>query len=187
MLKFFIPLLLLVACSDNPPTTPETVPVDNPNAGNTAIYDVDPDDPYEVTDRAFLDMRPGLDIGPFSKFLRPGIIPVDGQDQTVYYIEGRKRERLGYLQVGEGDASRISEIHITSPNVVTRDGLRTGNSYREVIERLGPLDVVGGGSNGAAYLQHGLLAYRLSRNDLQAAFDPAAIDSTTKILEIVIK
>ncbi len=186
MLKHATALLLFVACSDNPPTTPETAPVENPNAGNTAIYDVDPDDPYELSDSSFLDMRPGLDIGPFRAFLRPGTLLVDGQDQSVYYVEGRDRERLGYVNVQEAEDLRIREIHITSPDVVTRSGLRVGNSYQEFLERLGPLDIVGGGDE-PVYLRHGKLAYRLSGNNLRPAFDPAATDTTIKITEIVIK
>ncbi len=187
MLKFVAPLLLFVACSEGPPSTPETAAVENPNAGNTAIYDVDPDDPYEIGDSSFMDMRPGEDIGPFTRQLRPGIIPVDGQDQTIFYIEGRKRERLGYVKVDELDQSKMGDIYITSPDVVTRDGIRVGNSYQEILERLGKVDVQGGGGDGPAYLTQGKLAYRLAMSELQDAFDPNAIDSTTKITEIVIR
>ena len=132
MLRYAPLCLLLAACSDRPPTTPETRPVENPNAGNTAIYDVDPDDPYEIDDGSFLDISPGQTLSE-SDFLLPG-------EGAQRYLSGRRGDTLGYVLL---DGDIVTEVHVTSPDVVTKDGLRVGNTLAEVMERRGKLDTEG--------------------------------------------
>lgn len=134
MLRYAPLCLLLATCSDQPPTTPETRPVENPNAGNTAIYDVDADDPYEIDDDSFLEITPGQPLSD-NDFLLPG----DGDRR---YLRGRRGDTLGFVLL-QDDGSSVAEVHVTSPDVVTKDGLRVGNTLGEVMERRGKLEAEG--------------------------------------------
>jgi hypothetical protein len=124
---------LILGCTDSPPTTPETRTVQLPNAGNTAIYDVDPDDPYEVGDNEFLTLQPGQYTNRYGTRL---ITPFAG-DPVRYHIIGSRDDTLGYLRAPSG---RIQSIHITSPNVVTQNGLRIGMQRGEVRQRQHTID-----------------------------------------------
>ena len=188
-MRYVLPLLLCVvfACNDRPPTTPETRPVENPNAGNTAIYDVDADDPYEIGDGSFLDMRPGSTITDFTGLLREDELVDDGGNTPIYRIVGRNDEELGYVYPNSADGQRIDHIVITSPDVVTEDGIRVGNSYAELVERLGEVAVEGSEDESLVYVTQGPLRYGL--NLANAQYDPERtdIDPTTAITQIEIR
>ena len=190
-MNYLLPILLLslgLACNDRPPTTPETRPVENPNAGNTAIYDVDADDPYEIGDGSFLDMRPGSTITDFSGLLREDELVDDGGNTPIYRIVGRNDEELGYVYPDSADGERIDYIVITSPDVVTEDGIRVGNSYAELVERLGEVEVQRGAEDTSlVYVSQGALRYGLNLANNQ--YDPAQtdIDPTTAITQIEIR
>ena len=179
-------LLLVLSCSDRPPTTPETRPVENPNAGNTAIYDVDPDDPYEIGDGSFLDMRPGSRVAEFSKLLRPDSLRDGKNTSSIYRIIGRKKEELGYVHMKPQDTEVIDFITITSPDVVTEDGIRVGNSYAELVERLGKVHVEGSEKEAKVFASQGALRYRLNVANNQYDLDATQIDPTTPITQIEI-
>ncbi len=138
MRNLFPLLLFLAACSDAPPTTPETRPVENPNAGNTAIYDVDPDDPYEIDARSFLDLTPGAPVAASKYLIDEGIMDTGDGEAHLYYIHGDRNDTLGYLLLKPGD-ELIGDIHIKSPDVVTTNGIRVGVTHGELKERLGKL------------------------------------------------
>ena len=183
MLRYLLPLLLL-ACNDRPPTTPETRPVDNPNAGNTAIYDVDPDDPYEMGDSSFLDMRPGSNIADFASLLEPFTLRSGDGEQAAHRIVGRKGEELGFLLTE--DSTHISSIWITSPDVVTEDGLRVGNSFGELAERIGAVEVDGSAVEARVFVRAGGLAYQLAMHSQVGNIDQTTIYPATEITHIVI-
>ncbi|MCP9237604.1 hypothetical protein [Lewinella sp. JB7] len=152
MYRLALLLLVLCACSDGPPTTPETRPVENPNAGNTAIYDVDADDPYEIGDGAFLDMRPGAPVATFRKLLK--------EDGGRYNIRGRRRDRLGYV-LTDASGETIASIHVTSPDVVTQNGIRVGLTQDELRERIGPITPGAPGPDGLRCVTQDALTYCL--------------------------
>lgn len=185
MRYLYLMALLWLGCSDRPPTTPETRPVENPNAGNTAIYDVDPDDPYEIGDGSFLDMRPGLPLAAFDELLGAGEREEAAAATQVYYIRGRRGEELGYVVP---DGTRIGRVVITSPDVVTENGIRVGNSYAELTERRGRLRVGEVREEEPAYLYliDGDLQYRLNLANNQYEVDTATMDPTAVITHIEI-
>ena len=182
---FLLPLLLLLACADNPPTTPETRPVENPNAGNTAIYDVDEDDPYEIGDGSFLDMRPGDPLAPFTDFLHAGQL-TDGEGTfDVFYIAGRRDDTLGYVYSSDG--STVESIFINSPDAVTQQGIRVGNTVAELRERLGKLELYGTEIEARAYASKPPFRYRLGTNAAPGPIDSTALDPATEVVEIIIE
>ncbi|CAH1002034.1 hypothetical protein LEM8419_02949 [Neolewinella maritima] len=181
MLRYLSFLLVLLACSDRPPTTPETRPVEYPNAGNTAIYDVDPDDPYEIDDSSFLEMQPGQPIAPFVD-LRPGTLRTGDGELAVRYIPGRSNDTLGYVAAEGG---LIDHIVIWSTDVVTKNGIRVGNTYGELVERLGQLAPYGSGVEARVYATHDGLTYRLGMN--APAGPLASVPDTVPIVEIILQ
>ncbi len=185
MYRLLLPVLLLVGCSDGPPTTPETRPVENPNAGNTAIYDVDPDDPYEIGDGSFMDMEPGETLAAFSEFLVPGELKNGDGVFAVHYIIGRRKDTLGY--VFSSDTVSIESITILSPDAVTQDGIRVGNSFSELEERIGKVKVLGSPIEARVYAYQPPFVYRLMMNASVGPVDPATIDPATPILSITIE
>ena len=178
-------LLFLTRCADNPPTTPETRPVENPNAGNTAIYDVDADDPYEIGDGSFMDMRPGDPLAPFRDFLRPGSLETGEGSFEVHFIAGRRKDTLGYGFSDDGNT--IESITITSPDAVTQQGIRVGNSLSELRERLGQLELYGTEVESRVYASKPPFRYRLNANAPAGPVDTSAIQSTTEVREIIIE
>lgn len=180
-----LPLLLLLACADNPPTTPETRPVENPNAGNTAIYDVDADDPYEIGDGSFMDMRPGDPLAPFSDFLHAGTVSSGEGTFDVYHITGRRDDTLGYVYSDDG--STVGSIFITSPDAVTQQGIRVGNTVAELRERLGQLELYGTELEARVYAAKPPFRYRLQANADPGPIDSAALDPATEVMEIIIE
>ncbi|THH41697.1 hypothetical protein [Neolewinella litorea] len=183
MIRYALPVIFLLGCSDSPPTTPETRPVENPNAGNTAIYDVDADDPYEIADSSFLDLSPGMALPQTESLREAGVLTVGDQTFDRYFLTGRRQDTLAYLLVDRGDRF-ISAIHITSSDVVTRDGLRVGNTYGELVERLGKLpapSTVAGRPviKGPDWLSYQLGAYAPSASG-------AGVPAETPIEEIIL-
>ena len=176
--------LLLIACSDAPPTTPETRPVENPNAGNTAIYDVDPDDPYEIGDGEFLDMAPGDSLATFAAFLLPGTLRTGEGEFDVHYIRGRRQDTLGYVY--SSDDTLIESITVTSEDAVTQDGIRVGNTYAELYERRGSVPVTGVEIEARVYADDPPFRYRLGMNAGPGPVDSADIAPDTPIWEIII-
>lgn len=185
MLKYLGPLLLILACSDAPPTTPETRPEAFPNADNTAIYDVDPDDPYEIDDGSFLDLRPGGSVADFPGLLRPDTLR-DGEGSLAIYSIVNGEKVLGYVVPEAGSEGRIERVVITSDEVVTEDGIRIGNGLAELIERIGSVEVHGSEVESRVYAYKDRLSYRLDMLSSQYALDPESIDSTALITQIVI-
>ena len=174
----YLPLLLLFACADGPPTTPETRPEEHPNADNTAIYDVDPDDPYEIDDSSFLDFTPGQPLPERSEFLSEVATPRSGKSSYQRYsLRGERRDTLGYLLV-DPTTEHVAEVHITSRDVVTRNGLRIGNTFAEITERLGQTEQRADTVIAMRYANTTRLCFELTE---------ASDISTAKIREIVLR
>lgn len=172
----YLPLLLLLACNDRPPTTPETRPVENPNAGNTAIYDVDADDPYEVGNGSFLDLTPGQTVSSTDDRLE--------QTEEGYNLLGRKGERLGTVTFDKDN--RIKRITITSAAVVSRYGIRVGLSYPELIERTGATMIVHP-EDYENYAVHDGLLFALSQGKVHPNDRAFMQDTTVKVTAILIE
>ncbi|PPK86239.1 hypothetical protein CLV84_3161 [Neolewinella xylanilytica] len=175
----FIPVFFLT-CSDGPPTTPETRPVDHPNAGNTAIYDVDADDPYEIDNGTFLDLAPGMLLPPAVKD-NVSTLPVQSDDRNrTLPLIGKRKDTLGTIQI-QANQDTIQSIHVTSPDVVTNSGIRVGVTYGDLIERLGSLTLTAGDRPDHTYAYQAPYYYLLN-----APFSDT-VAGAAPVLEIVIR
>ncbi|MEM9526007.1 MAG: hypothetical protein AAGA31_05310 [Bacteroidota bacterium] len=188
-------LLLLVTCSQPPAddatleTEAESEVTETPesNQDNTANYEAEEEEPYLLSNGYFLGMQPGLPIIDFAGGLRKGNLATGEGDFEVYYIDGAEGSELGYLMPDPRDEHSIGDIFITSPDVVTELGVRVGHSFAELQKRLGPLEVHGSEIEGRTYASKDGLWYRLDTANFSYEVDPATIDPTTKITEIVIQ
>lgn len=191
-----LPLLLfLVACGQPPAdnTTAEAeveqemTETQESKQENTTIDEAGEEDPYLVSNGFFLGMHPGLPIVDFAGGLRKGSLATGEGDFEVYYIDGAEGNELGYLMPDPQDEDMIGNIFITSPDVVTELGARVGLSFAELQKRLGPLEVHGSEIEGRTHASKDGVWYRLNTVNFSYELDPAAIDPTTKVTEIVIQ
>ena len=186
--------LLLCTCGDRPidedgagvDTPEDTAPDLTPNDGNLDIYDVDPEDPYLVSNGVFLGLKPGEPLAPYTDALRKGKLRTGEGKFDVYYIDGAEGNELGYTLADPNDENKIGDIYITSPAVVTEAGIRVGLTYAELTERLGTVAFHGSEQEGRVYGEHEELRYRLGMESGKRNLTEADIEPATEVTEIVI-
>ncbi|NJB85119.1 hypothetical protein GGR26_000864 [Lewinella marina] len=183
MLKYTLAGLMLASCSDGPPHTPETRPVEHPNAGNTAIYDVDADDPYEMGDSSFLDLYPGMPLPATDALAPAGEVSVQETTFDRYWLMGEREDTLAYVLVDRPNRT-ISSIHVVSPDVATRAGLRVSNSFDEIRQRTGATKVVKDPEGQPLLRGDGWIHYRLTYSTGNEA---DTIPSESTVSEIILR
>ncbi|OAV46094.1 hypothetical protein [Lewinella sp. 4G2] len=163
--------------------TPE---IDSPNEDNTDIYDVDPEDPYLISNGTFLGLKPGEPLGAYAEVLRKGRLK-DGEGSfDVYYIDGAEGSKLGYLMPDPLDKNIVGDIYVTSPAVVTEKGIRVGTTYEELVERIGAISFHGSEIESRVYGNKEGISYRLDMTSADYDLDNSRISPETAITEIVI-
>lgn len=194
---FLLPLLFLfVACGGDAPETMDDrtseegvgeVVLEDPNGDNTDNYAIDTDDPYLITTDGLLGMMPGNLLADFSAGLREGKLDTPEGEFDVLYIDGAEGEELGYLVPEPRDEKMIGEITITSSKVVTEPGLRVGNTFAELQDRLaGDMEVYGSEAEGRTYAVSDGVWYRLDAGNWMQEVEQSTIPPDTKIIEIVL-
>lgn len=195
-MKPFFALLLLAVClscggeksiADTDGIETPTADTPDPNDGNTAIYDVDADDPYLISNGYFLGLTPGGSLAEFSDGLRKGVLQTGDGDFDVFYIDSAEGDELGYVTADPRDEQTIGYIFVTSPDVVTEKGVRVGISFAELKQRIGAVEVHGSEIEGYTYAQANGMAYRLDSGNWSYEVDVSTIAPETKVIEIVIE
>ena len=168
--------------------TPPEAGVDRtPNDGNLDIYDVDPEDPYLLSNRTLLGLKPGEPIAPYTDALRKGKLKTGEGNFAGYYIDGAEGGELGFMMPDTEDETLIGDIYIFSPSVVTEEGIRVGLSYSELTERLGAIDFYGSEIESRVYGEHEGLRYQLDINsNTPEKIAAGDIPASTKVKAIVI-
>lgn len=186
-------LLVLTSCGKEPKaitdiTDIETPAADtpDPNDGNTAIYDVDADDPYLLSNGYFLGMTPGGSLIDYKDGLRTGQIRTGEGEFDVLFIDGAEGDELGYVYSMESDDPTIDQITITSPKVVTEKGVRVGLSFDELQQRLGPLEVSASEIESRVYARKDGITYRLDTNGAPGKTTAADIDGDVEVMQIIL-
>ena len=129
------------------------------NQGNLDLYEVDPEDPYEIDeDGSFLGIAPGDALDTHRDGLREGDAP------GRFFIDGAEGSELGYLTA---EAGQITGVFITAPNVVTRNGIRVGYSLAELTERIGETRALGDGLRERDGLTYRLAGGRITEIGLR--------------------
>jgi len=186
-------LLFLISCGNEPAIITDTsdieitaVETENPNDGNTAIYDVDADDPYLLSNGYFLGMKPGESLTGFVDVLREGELKTGEGEFPVFYIDGAEGDELGYVYSREGTAGAIDEITITSPKVVTEEGVRVGLSFNELTQRLGEPEVFASEIESRVYATQDGITYRLATNGKPGKTTAEDIEGDVEVMQIIL-
>lgn len=193
---FLLLMVLFVSCgaetadSSNDRTSEEgtgEAVLEDPNGDNTDNYAIDTDDPYLVNMDGLLGMMPGNLLSDFSAGLREGKLDTPDGEFDVLYIDGAEGEELGYLVPEPRDERMIGEITITSSKVVTEPGLRVGNTFAELQDRLaGDMEVYGSEAEGRTYAVSDGIWYRLDAGNWMQEVEQSTIPPDTKVIEIVL-
>lgn len=186
-------LLFLISCGNEPATITDTSDIEipaaeteDPNDGNTAIYDVDTDDPYLLSNGYFLGMKPGESLTGFVDVLREGELKTGEGAFPVFYIDGAEGDELGYVYSREGTAGAIDEITITSPKVVTEEGVRVGLSFNELTQRLGEPEVFASEIESRVYATKDGITYRLATNGKPGKTTAGDIEGDVEVMQIIL-
>lgn len=190
-MRTFLPLLFgLFLCTCDraplPASTTETKgkettssPAATAPAAPTATLEV----PYQVEDGALMGMKPGEPLAPFAAGLRAGILRTGEGDFPVFYIDGAEGSELGYLMADDA-GEQITDVVITSPDVLSPHGLSIGMPYANLRQRATDFVVRGSEIEGHTYALVDGYAYRLASGNWQLEVDPATIADDTRILSI---
>lgn len=186
-------LLFLVSCgnetksiTDIPEVETPDVETEDPNENNTAIYDVDADDPYLLSNGYFLGMTPGGSLADFKDGLRDGELKTGEGSFPVFYIDGAEGDELGYVYSMDGKDGKINEITITSPKVVTEEGVRVGLSFNELTQRIGELEVFASEIESRVYATKDGITYRLSTNGIAGKTTAEDIKGDVEVMQIIL-
>ena len=132
-----------------------------------------------------MDMKPGNELSRFASILAPGRRSNGEGTFDVHYIRGRRQDTLGY--VFSDDGQTIERIIIDSPDAVTQDGIRVGNTFGELRERMGKLEIYGSEVESRVYAKLDPFLYRLAANAAAGTVDEGSLDTATPIVEIIIE
>jgi hypothetical protein len=187
-------LLFLISCSSNPDTITETTDIELPTVKtddsktdiNAIIANSDADDPYMLSNDYFLGMTPGGSLADFIDVLRDGELKTGEGSFKVFYIDGAEGDELGYVYSREDGNGSINQITITSPKVVTEDGIRVGTSFNELTQQLGEVEVFASEIESRVYATKGGTTYRLATNGIAGQTSAEDIKGDVKVLQIIL-
>jgi len=183
-------IALITGCNDQPPSIAEVpdeqVAPQTPelNDDNTAIYDVDDEDPYRISNGIFLGLQPGESFVDYQEGLRKGTLKSGAVSLSAWYIDGAEGNELGYVLPDPRDAGTVRSIVITSPDVVTEKGIRVGYEFPELMQRLGTLSLHGSEIESRVYADEGNLRYRLDMASNKPNIKSSEVPAGTKVTEI---
>lgn len=204
----FLFLLVLMSCGNDNAST-DTVEVEAPTApitttapqaedtpaadapaesgGMTSASEEGNDEPYLVSNGYFLGLTPGGAMIEFIDGLRSGVLQTGEGDFDVHYIDSAEGDELGYVMADPRDENTIGNIFITSPKVVTEEGVRVGMSFSELQKKIMELEVHGSEIEGRTYANADGLSFRLDVGNWSYEINPSTIKPETKIIEIVVE
>ena len=195
---FFLLLLPLFLCTCGPAQeTPlegagvdtEADPdLDDPNADNTDIYDVDPEDPYLISNGTFLGLKPGEPLAPYAPTLRKGVVETGDGDYTAFFIDGAEGDELGYVMRGDyAFDDQIGDIFVTHPSVVTEQGIRVGTTVKELRERIGAVTFHGSEIESRVTGSKDGIGYRLNIPSTEYNLDNSTIPEDALVQMLIIE
>jgi len=194
-LPLFVVLLAFTACNNDQKTIADTTEIESPqtdmvmgNEDQNAIYDVnaDADDPYLLSNGYFLGMTPGGSLADYKDGLRAGEIRTGEGEFEVLFIDGAEGDELGFVYSMESEEPTIDEITITSPVVVTEKGVRVGTSFKELQQRLGPVEVFASEIESRVYATKDGITYRLDTNGEPGKTTADDVGEDVTVMQIIL-
>ncbi len=187
----FLALLLipfLCTCGARPNEDTAATPADSTGMAPTdgGAVDTDVEGSYTITNGAFLGIKPGEPLANYSAALRAGVLQTGEGDFAVFYIDGAAGEELGYVMPDPNDESKVGDIYLTSPKVLTSAGVHVGVTHAQLVEALGPLEFHGSEIEGYTSAQKDGMAYRIDAGNWSYEIDQQTITPETEVIEVVI-
>lgn len=187
-------LLFLISCNSNPDTITDTTDIEIPSvnlddskdSSHTAISNADADDPYMLSNSSFLGMTPGGSLDDFKDGLRDGELRTGEGSFKVFYIDGAEGDELGYVYSREGGDGSIDQITITSPKVVTENGVRVGMSFNDLTQKLGEMEVFASEIESRVYATKDGTTYRLATNGIAGQTSAEDIKGDVGVMQIIL-
>lgn len=191
---FFLTLLAALAACGNETATETRMPTEAqmetlPEAQTPieTIPEASTDNPYLISNGSFIGFKPGEPLREYVDALRPGKIRTGEGEFEVYFIDAAEGYELGYFMPAGPDDSEIGDIWITSPNVVTEEGMHVGLTYEDLNERVGEVKFYGSEIEGMVLGFKEGIGYRLDMYESVVKFDNATIKGETEITQLVIE
>lgn len=190
---FLLFLFLILGCASEPLADTTTsgeetsVATDLP-PGDAPAAGENPGDlaPYKLVNGTFLGLQAGAPLASHKAGLRDGKLRTGEGTFDVFFIDSAEGDELGYVLPDPRDPGAIRSITITSPNVVTEKGVRTGIEFPELMQRLGVVSISGSEIEGRVYAKSGNLLYRLGMTSTSPNIKSSEVPAGTKVTEIVL-
>lgn len=160
------------------PPAPETEDAPEPAASVPEV-----DAPYTLKDGALMGIKAGEPLADFAAGLRSGVLRTGEADFEVYYIDGAEGNELGYL-MADDNGEEITDVTLTSSDVMTEQGIAVGMTYAQLQEKLGEFEVFGSEIEGYTHAVKDGYWYRLDAGNWSDKVDPNTLQPDTKILSI---
>ena len=105
----------------------------------------------------------------------------------IYTVNGADGSLLAHIYPDQKDQKLVGQIEIVSPNAKTRNGLKIGNTFKDLENKEGEVEVHGSEIEGRTYAGKDGIYYRLAMNHFFYGLDKSSIKPDVKIIEIVIR
>lgn len=137
-----------------------------------------------ITGNDFLGIKPGDYHSVHSGHLRMGQMQTASGSFPVHYIYNGLNEEMGYTTPDPMAPKLIKEIHLTHPNIQTKEAIKVGTTLGKLMKTY--KNVEGFTTNGMTYAKSGMLSFRLDTKNMVKDIDLKKLDKDTKITELVL-
>lgn len=108
-------------------------------------------------------------------------------DFEVYKILSTTNEHLADIYPKPNNTNLVGQIEIISPKAETREGLKIGSTYKELLDKLGSVEVHGSEIEGRTYASKNNIYYQLDTRNFTYEIDPITIKPNTEVLAIILR
>ncbi len=146
----------------------------------------DQDKKLLITQTSFRGISVGDKITSLGNFIEKDQLKTGEGDFAIYRIKDFHNKPAGYFLPDPNDDSLVGDIIIETSLAETKEGIRVGNTFGVLKQKLTPLEVHGSEIEGRTYANHNGLSYRLNIAMFSYQINIKKIPTSTKILEIII-
>lgn len=185
MRQLFVLFLLgmLTACgpATEAETTAETTetPAAEPEPSPTTA-------PLLITPDAFAGIEPGDPVAEHAAMLEEGLLETGDGEYEVLFINHPEHGQIGHLFTAGDSGELIDMIVITSPEVQTAEGIKTGSTWADLQRAYGPIEVHGSEVESRTYADANGMMFRLDYYESSYEVDESQIPADTEITQLLI-
>lgn len=145
-----------------------------------------PQKTYRVADHSINGVKAGLRMTEMRHVLVRGKVDLGNGKELVMRIRDDKGAILGRVEPRIGNTDLVGDIIITSKKGLTPDGIRVGDTFATLKERIPGIASNISSENGKTFATHNNIKYRLELEKSDNDMDPSKINDETVISEIVL-